>query len=247
MEEDSMAMITTPHICAEKEDFAKTVLMPGDPLRSKFIAEHFLESPRLINNIRGVQGYTGTYRGTKVTVMASGMGMPSIGIYSYELYEFFGVENIMRIGSAGALSSDVKIRDIVIGMGASTNSAYAEQFRMPGTFAPIASYPLMREAIRQSEKASARYHVGNILSSDTFYNADETANEMWQKMGILCIEMEAAALYMNAARCKKNALAILTISDHILTGEETTAEERQNSFTQMMEIALNTAAALDKD
>lgn len=240
-----MSMIATPHICAEKDDFAKTVLMPGDPLRSQFIAEHFLESPRLINNIRGVQGYTGTYHGAKVSVMASGMGMPSIGIYSYELFEFFGVENIMRIGSAGALSPDVKIRDIVIGMGASTNSNYASQFGIPGTYAPIASYPLMKEAIAQSEKAGARYHVGNILSSDTFYNADKTANTVWQKMGILCIEMEAAALYMNAVRCHKNALAILTISDHILTGEETTAQERQSSFTQMMEIALNTAAAMD--
>lgn len=241
-----MAMITTPHIHAEKDDFGQTVLMPGDPLRSKFIAETFLSDAKLINNIRGVQGYTGTYKGTKVSVMASGMGIPSIGIYSYELFQFFDVQNIMRIGSAGALNTNVKIRDLVFGMGASTNSNYASQYCIPGTYAPIASYPLMKEAIRQAEALNANYHVGNILSSDTFYNDNKAANEAWQKMGILCIEMEAAALYMNAARCGKNALAILTISDHILTGEETTAQERQTSFTQMMEVALNTAVAVGK-
>ena len=239
-----MAMITTPHIRAEKDAFGHTVLMPGDPLRSKFIAENFLTDAVLINNIRGVYGYTGTYHGEKISVMASGMGMPSIGIYSYELFNFFDVQNIIRIGSAGALNKDVKIRDLVFGMGASTNSNYASQYGIPGTYAPIASYPLMKEAIHQAELLSARYHVGNVLSSDTFYNDDKTANDAWQKMGLLCIEMEAAALYMNAARCGKNALAILTISDHILTGEETTAEERQTSFTQMMEVALNTAVAM---
>lgn len=240
-----MAYITTPHITADTEDFGKTVLMPGDPLRAKFIAETYLENAKLVNNIRGIQGYTGTYKGTKVSVMASGMGMPSIGIYSYELYNIFGVENIMRIGSTGALNTDVHVRDIVIGMGASTNSNYASQYGLPGTFSAIASYPLMKEAIEQSEKIGARYHVGNILSSDTFYNADKTANAKWTEMGILCIEMEAAALYMNAAKAGKNALAILTVSDHIVTGEETTAQERQTSFTQMMEIALNTAVALE--
>lgn len=241
-----MSYIATPHIAADTEDFGQTVLMPGDPLRAQFIAQTYLENAKLVNNIRGVQGYTGTYKGVKVSVMASGMGMPSIGIYSYELYHMFGVENIMRIGSAGALSTDVKVRDIVIGMGASTNSAYATQFGLPGTLSAIASYPLMKEAIAQSEAAKARYHVGNILSSDTFYNADEAAGAKWAQMGILCIEMEAAALYYNAVRAHKNALAILTISDHIITGEATTAEERQNSFTQMMEIALNTAVALEK-
>ncbi len=238
-------MITTPHINAEKDAFGKTVLMPGDPLRSKFIAENYLENAKLVNNIRGIQGYTGTYKGTKISVMASGMGMPTIGIYSYELFNFFNVENIMRIGSTGSIQEKVKVRDIVIGMGACTNSNYASQYQLTGTFAPIASYPLMREAIAQAEKADASYHVGNILSSDTFYSDNKTENESWKKMGVLCIEMEAAALYMNAARCGKNALAILTVSDSLVTGEETTAEERQNSFTQMMEIALNTAVAVD--
>lgn len=240
-----MSYVATPHIAADTEDFGKTVLMPGDPLRAKFIAETYLEDAKLVNNIRGVQGYTGTYKGTKVSVMASGMGMPSIGIYSYELYNFFGVENIMRIGSTGALHESVKVRDIIIGMGASTNSNYASQYNLSGTFSAIASYPLMKEAIEQSEKVGARYHVGNVLSSDPFYNADETSNAKWASMGVLCVEMEAAALYMNAARAGKNALAILTVSDHIVTGEATTAEERQNSFTQMMEIALNTAVALE--
>ena len=232
-----MSLIQTPHINAEADAFGKTVLMPGDPLRSKFIAENFLENAKLVNNVRGIQGYTGTYKGTKVSVMASGMGMPTIGIYSYELFNMFGVDNIMRIGSTGSMNENVKIRDIVIGMGACTNSNYASQFGLSGTFAPIASYPMMREVIAQAEKANANYHVGNILSSDTFYSDDTEATAKWQKLGVLCVEMEAAALYMNAARAGKNALAILTVSDSLVTGEATTAEERQNSFTQMMEIA----------
>ena len=240
-----MAAYPTPHINATPEDFAKTVLMPGDPLRSKFIAENFLTDAKLINNVRGIQGYTGTYQGKRVSVMASGMGMPSIGIYSYELFNFFGVENIMRIGSAGSLNMDVKVRDIVMAMGASTNSNYARQFQIPGTYAPIASYRMLKQAIVEAEKIGASYHVGNVLSSDTFYDDQADANEYWKKMGILCIEMETAALYMNAARAGKNALGIFTISDHILTGEALSAEERQNSFTQMMEVALNTAVALD--
>lgn len=241
-----MSMITTPHINAEADAFGKTVLMPGDPLRSKFIAENYLENAKLVNNVRGIQGYTGTYKGTKVSVMASGMGMPTIGIYSYELYSFFGVENIMRIGSTGSIQESVKVRDIVIGMGACTNSNFASQYGLAGTFAPIASYSLMKEAIEQAQAVNANYHVGNILSSDTFYSDNKTANDGWQKMGVLCVEMEAAALYMNAARLGKNALAILTVSDSMVTGEETTAQERQNSFTQMMEIALNTAVRIDK-
>ena len=241
-----MAMVKTPHINADENAFGKTVLMPGDPLRSKFIAENFLENAELVNNIRGIQGYTGTYKGTKVSVMASGMGMPTIGLYSYELYNFFGVQNIMRIGSTGSMQESVHVRDIIIGMGACTNSNYASQYQLGGTFAPIASYPLMKEAIAQSEAIGARYHVGNILSSDVFYNDNKEANAGWQKMGVLGVEMEAAALYMNAARCGKGALAILTVSDSLVTGEETTAEERQNSFTQMMEIALNTAVNMER-
>ena len=241
-----MANYPTPHINAKPEDFAKTVLMPGDPLRSKFIAENFLENPVLVNNVRGVQGYTGTYKGTRVSVMASGMGMPSIGIYSYELYNFFGDENIMRIGSAGSLSKDIKIRDIVVAMGACTNSDYARQFNLPGTLASIADYTLLKEAIKSCEDAKARFHVGNVVSSDTFYDADPTVNERWASMGVMAVEMEAAALYMNAIKARKRALAILTISDNIVTGEATTAEERQNSVTQMMEVALNTAVAMEK-
>ena len=236
----------TPHINATPEDIAKTVLMPGDPLRAKFIAEKFLENPVLFNNVRGIQGYTGTYKGHRVSVMASGMGIPSIGIYSYELFNFFGVENIMRIGSAGSMNKDVHVRDIVIGMGACTNSNFVSQYNMPGAFAPIADYNMMKTAIDCAEKVGANYHVGNLLSSDTFYGDDPTATEKWMKMGVLAVEMEAAGLYMNAARAGKNALAICTRSDHLLTGEATSAEERQNSFTQMMEIALETAVALDK-
>ena len=243
----TMAMIKTPHINADADAFGKTVLMPGDPLRSKFIAENYLENAQLVNNVRGIQGYTGTYKGVKVSVMASGMGMPTIGIYSYELYNFFGVENIIRVGSTGALQEQIKVRDIIFGMGACTNSNYVNQYELAGTFSPIASYPLMKEAIAQADELALTYHVGNVLSSDSFYTDNgKEANEAWKKMGVLCIEMEAAALYMNAARAGKNALAILTVSDHIITGEETTAEERQNSFTQMMEIALNTAVALEK-
>ena len=236
----------TPHIDATLEDFAKTVLMPGDPLRSKYIAETYIEDAKLINNVRGVQGYTGTYKGHKVTVMASGMGMPSIGIYSYELYNFFGVENIIRIGSAGAISNALKVRDIVFAMGASTNSNYARQFELPGTMAPIADYELLKTAVDTADEEGAKYMVGNVLSSDTFYDAQDDANDKWIKMGILCIEMETAALYFNAAKAGKKALGMFTISDHILTGEALNAMERQTTFDQMMKIALETAVKMDK-
>lgn len=234
----------TPHINARPDDFAKTVLMPGDPLRSKFIAENFLEDARLVNNVRGIQGYTGKYKGENVTVMASGMGMPSIAIYSYELYNFFGVENIMRIGSAGAMSEKIKVRDIIIGMGASTTTNFAVQYGLEGTFAPIADYKMMKIAIEEADKIGARYAVGNLLSSDIFYNANPDAQKRWQRLGVLGVEMEAAALYMNAAYAGKRALAICTVSDHLITGESLDAEARQNSFTEMMEIALNTAIRL---
>ena len=237
--------MSTPHNSAALGDFAKTVLMPGDPLRAKFIAENFLTDARLVNNVRGINGYTGTYQGVPVSVMASGMGIPSIGIYSYELYTQYGVENIMRIGSAGAMSEDVHVRDIVIGMGACTNSNFGDQYKLSGTFAPIASYTMMRTAIESAEAVGARYHVGNILSSDTFYSDDEGGNAGWMKMGVLAVEMEAAGLYMTAARLKKNALAICTISDSLITGEALPPLERQNTFTQMMEIALRTAVKLN--
>ena len=243
----------TPHNSASREDIAKTVLMPGDPLRAKYIAENFLTDAVLVNNVRGIQGYTGKYNGTKVTVMASGMGIPSIGIYSYELFNFYDVDNIMRIGSAGAISPKIKIRDIVMGIGACTNSNFASQYHLPGTFAPVCSYKMLHLCTAIADEMKVRYHVGNLLSSDTFYNDEENlpdglkSTASWQKMGVTAIEMEAAGLYMNAARAGKNALAICTISDHILTGEQTTAEERQNSFTEMMELALKTAVALDKE
>lgn len=236
----------TPHIKAKPGAFGNTVLMPGDPLRSKVVAKYFLENAKLVNNVRGVQGYTGTYKGVKVSVMASGMGMPSMGIYSYELFDAFGVRNIMRIGSAGAISNSVQVRDIIIGMGACTNSGYAAQYCLNGTFAPIASYDMLRRCVEQAEKQKLRYHVGNLLSSDTFYGADATSTEKWSRMGVLAIEMEAAALYMNAAYLGKQALAICTVSDHVLTGEALDSDERQNSFTEMMELALNTAVELEK-
>ena len=232
----------TPHINAQKGDFAKTVLMPGDPLRAKYIAENFLENPRLVNNVRGIHGYTGTYKGVPISVMASGMGMPSIGIYSYELFSAYGVENIIRVGSAGGMQSSVKVRDIVIGMGACTNSNYASQYGLNGTFAPIASYKLLRTCVDKATEMGICHHIGNLLSSDTFYSDDQSSD--WGKMGVLAVEMEAAALYMNASRLGKNALAICTISDHLLTGEATSSEERQNSFTEMMTLALETAICL---
>ena len=230
----------TPHIAAKPGDFAETVLMPGDPLRSKFIAETFLENPVLVNNTRGVQGYTGTYKGKRVSVMASGMGMPSIGIYSYELFNFYDVKNIIRVGTAGVIRPDLKVRDIVIGQGACTNSNYVNQFDLPGTFAPLCSYDLLKKAVDAAEKLGVTPVVGNLYSSDAFYD-DSMGLSKWQKMGVLAVEMEAAALYMNAARAGKNALAICTISDNPFTGEVTTAEERQMTFTKMMEIALEIA------
>ena len=235
-------MTPTPHINANKGDFAKTVIMPGDPLRAKFIAENFLKNARLVNNVRGIQGYTGEYDGVPVSVMASGMGMPSIAIYSYELFNFFDVENIIRVGSCGAMQKQVAVRDIVIAQGASTNSNFASQYGANGTISPICSYSLMRDAVEICEKLDARYHVGNVLSSDIFYNDSQNANEPFMKMGVLAVEMEAAALYLNAMRSGKNALAICTVSDHIITGEATSAKERETSFTTMMEVALRIAA-----
>lgn len=237
--------MATAHINARPEDFASTVLMPGDPLRAKMIAEKYLEAAKLVNNIRGIQGYTGLYKGKRVSVMASGMGMPSMGIYSYELFKFFGVNNIMRIGSAGAINTDIRVRDIVIGLGCSTDSNYASNYSLPGTFAPICSYKLASTCVECAKQMGATYHVGNLLSSDVFYGDDASAIEKWSKMGIMAIEMEGAALYMNAARLGKNALAICTVSNHIITGEETTAEERQNSFGEMITLALETAIRLD--
>ena len=231
--------IPTPHITAKEGDFARTVLMPGDPLRSKFIAETYLENPVLVNNTRGVHGYTGTYKGKRVSVMASGMGMPSIGIYSYELFNFYGVENIIRVGSAGALSDSVKLRDVVMGMTAYTNSCFGRQF-FDGNVSPCCSFPLLEKAVAAARSMGIEPNVGALYSSDIFY--DETnASERLRNLGVLAVEMEAAALYLNAARAGKNALAICTISDHIFRGEALPAQERQVGFTKMMEIALEIA------
>jgi len=232
--------MATPHNSAEKGAFAKTVLMPGDPLRAKLIAETFLEDAKLVNNVRGIHGYTGTYKGVPVSVMASGMGIPSIGIYSYELFTQYDVDNIIRIGSAGAISPDLKLRDVVAAMGACTNSNYAVQYRLPGTFAPICSYELLSYATEAAKEIGVRMPVGNLFSSDTFYDASASTME-WAKMGCLAVEMEAAGLYCNAAYTHKRALAICSISDSLVTGEALNAEERQNSFTNMMKIALEIA------
>ena len=231
-----MANIPTPHIGAKAGDFARTVLMPGDPLRAKFIAEHYLENPVLVNNVRGVQGYTGTYHGKRVSVMSSGMGMPSMGIYSYELFNFYGVENIIRVGTAGGIGDNVHVRDVVMGMSAYTNSNFGRQF-FDGNVAPCCSFKLLDAAVSAARAMGIEPNVGALYSSDVFYDEAGGAGKL-KKLGVLAVEMEAAALYLNAARAGKNALAICTISDHIFTGEALPAEARQTSFTQMMEIAL---------
>lgn len=236
-----MAAVPTAHNAAKEGEIAKTVLLPGDPLRAKFIADTYLEDVTCFNTVRNMLGFTGTYHGKRVSVMGSGMGMPSIGIYSYELYHFYEVERIIRIGSAGGISDKVKLRDLVIGMGASTNSNYAAQYNLPGTFAPLADYGLLRRAVEAAEEAGIPVAVGNILSSDVFYHADKTFNDRWKEMGVLCVEMEAAALYLNAAYAGKQALCMLTISDHLYTGEALPAEERQTSFHDMMQVALELA------
>lgn len=236
----------TPHNSAQKGQIAKTVLMPGDPLRAKYIAETFLKDPVLVNNVRGVQGHTGTYKGVPVTVMASGMGIPAIGIYSYELYNFYDVENIIRVGSAGALDDDMKLMDIVIGMSACTNSNFAGQYDLSGTIAPTASFELLRSAVEAGEAKGLNLSVGSILSADNFYNEDKTAMDKWKKMGVLAVEMEAAGLYLTAQRAGKNALCICTVSDHIYRPEELTAEQRQLGFREMIELALEVAVKMSK-
>lgn len=231
--------VPTPHISAKKGDFAPTVLMPGDPLRAKVIAETYLTNVTCVNEVRGMLGYTGEYNGKHVSVMGSGMGMPSIGIYSYELFNFYGVENIIRVGTAGGITG-VKLYDVVLGVGACTNSDFARQYSLPGTYAPTASFSLLQKAAAAAEKMGLAVKAGNLFSSDTFYD-DAASLKAWEKMGVLAVEMEAAGLYMNAARAGKNALSICTISDLPFTGEATTAEERQNAFKQMMLLGLETA------
>jgi len=238
----SKLLYPTPHINSTPDKIAKTVLMPGDPKRALLVAKNFLENAQLFNDVRGVSGYTGKWKGVSVSVMASGMGMPSMGIYSYELYNAFDVENIIRIGSAGSMSEKVHVRDIVLGMGACTDSAYGSQFGLDGAFAPICDYGLLSDAVSIGESREMPIHVGNLLSSDIFYNDDPNRNVAWRKMNVLAVEMEAAALYMNAARASKKALAICTVSDSLVTGEALPAEEREKTFTQMIELALDVAA-----
>lgn len=238
-----MAATPTPHNQATEGQIAKTVLMPGDPLRAKYVADTYLEDVTCFNQVRNMLGFTGTYKGKPVSVMGSGMGVPSIGIYSYELFNFYDVDNIIRIGTAGGLAPDVRLRDLVIGMGACTDSNFAAQFRMPGTLAPIADFGLLRKAVESAERLGYDYKVGNVLSSDVFYNDDETVNERWASMGVLAVEMESVALYLNAIRARKHALCLLTVSDLPLSGEGLPAEDRQTSFTQMMEVALEVAAS----
>ena len=237
----------TPHISlTPNSSFAKTVLMPGDPKRARWIAHQFLENAELINDVRGIQGYTGTFRGHPVSVMASGMGMPSIGIYSYELFHFFGVENIIRVGSAGGIGDGVALRDVVLGIGANTNSAYANQYDVRGTISATCSFALLQTACEAAKHLAIPVKVGNLLSSDTFYDADENSLHQWAHMGTLAVEMEAAALYYNAMAAGKQALAICTISDLPFTGEGCTAEERQETFSDMIRLALETAIGMEK-
>lgn len=236
-----MTNIPTAHNSAKAGDFAKTVLMPGDPLRAKYIAETYLENPRQVNAVRNMFGYTGSYKGKEISVMGGGMGMPSIGIYSYELFNFYDVDQVIRIGSAGAFQDNIKLMDVVIGMGACTDSNYAYQYGLPGTFAPIADYELLNRAVEIAKRQGTNVVVGNVLSSDVFYNAMSNVNDLWRDMGVLAVEMEAAALYMNAAKAGKKALCMLTISDHLYTGESLSAEDRQLGFGKMMEIALELA------
>ena len=235
---NNMANIPTPHIEAKLGDIAKTVIMAGDPLRAKFMAETYLENPVLYNQVRGMLGYTGTYKGKRVSIQGHGMGIPSIGIYTYELFNFYEVDTIIRVGSAGAIDESLNIGDIVMGMGACTNSNYQAQYNLCGTFAPIADFGLLRKAVDKAEELGVTYKVGNLYSSDTFYDDDSTSLKKWQKMGVLAVEMEAPALYMNAARAGKKALCICTISDSPFKNIATTSAERQTAFTKMMEVAL---------
>lgn len=241
MDKKEVVFMSTPHNSANPGDIAKTVLMPGDPLRAKYIAETYLTDPVCFNTVRNMLGYTGLYQGKRISVMGSGMGIPSMGIYSYELYHMYGVDNIIRIGSAGGIAEGVKLRDVVFAMSSCTDSNYGAQFRLPGTFAPTADFSLLEKAVQAARKLEVPHHVGTVVSSDLFYGDYADSLKDWKKMGALAVEMESAGLYMNAARAGKKALALFTVSDLPLTGESLSAEDRQLTFTQMMEIALEIA------
>ncbi|AEX45498.1 purine-nucleoside phosphorylase [Corynebacterium diphtheriae] len=238
-----MAEKSTPHINPKGVDIAETVLLPGDPLRAKFIADTYLEDVVQFNSVRNMLGFTGTYQGTPVSVMGSGMGMPSIGIYSYELINFFDARNVIRVGSIGAMQKDIDLYEIIVAASASTDSNFLEQYNLPGIYAPTASWTLLKAFMDEADRKGKKVHVGNILSSDVFYNADSTVNERWARMGVLGVEMESAALYSIAAYAGANALGVFTVSDNLFTGARTTAEERESAFTDMMELALPLARA----
>ncbi|CAB0626703.1 purine-nucleoside phosphorylase [Corynebacterium diphtheriae] len=238
-----MAEKSTPHINPKGVDIAETVLLPGDPLRAKFIADTYLEDVVQYNSVRNMLGFTGTYQGTPISVMGSGMGMPSIGIYSYELINFFDARNVIRVGSIGAMQKDIDLYEIIVAASASTDSNFLEQYNLPGIYAPTASWTLLKAFMDEADRKGKKVHVGNILSSDVFYNADSTVNERWARMGVLGVEMESAALYSIAAYAGANALGVFTVSDNLFTGARTTAEERESAFTDMMELALPLARA----
>ncbi|CAB0875886.1 purine-nucleoside phosphorylase [Corynebacterium diphtheriae] len=238
-----MAEKSTPHINPKGVDIAETVLLPGDPLRAKFIADTYLEDVVQFNSVRNMLGFTGTYQGTPVSVMGSGMGMPSIGIYSYELINFFDARNVIRVGSIGAMQKDIDLYEIIVAASASTDSNFLGQYNLPGIYAPTASWTLLKAFMDEADRKGKKVHVGNILSSDVFYNADSTVNERWARMGVLGVEMESAALYSIAAYAGANALGVFTVSDNLFTGARTTAEERESAFTDMMELALPLARA----
>lgn len=237
-----MTTKATPHINPRGVDIAPTILLPGDPRRAKFIADTYLDDVVQFNEVRNMLGFTGTYQGTPVSVMGSGMGMPSIGIYSYELMNFFDCKRVIRVGSIGAMQKDINLYDIIVGVSASTDSNYLSQYNMPGTWAPTASWKLVRAFTDAAEARGSRFHVGNVLSSDIFYNDDQTVTERWARMGVLGVEMESAALYANAARAGAEALGVFTVSDNLITGALTTSDEREAAFTEMMELALPLAA-----
>lgn len=236
--------VPTPHNAAKEGDIARVVLMPGDPLRAKYVAEQYLEDPVCFNTVRGMLGYTGTYRGRRLSVMGHGMGIPSIGIYAYELYAFYGVEAVLRIGSAGGIGEDVRLRDVIAAMAASTDSHFSDQYRFPGQLSACASWPLLRKAVETAEAIGVPVRVGQVFSADAFYDDDESAKEQYRKFGILGVEMETAGLYWTAQRLHRQALALLTVSDHIFTGESLSSQERQETFHDMMRLALETAASV---
>ncbi len=230
--------MSTPHNAAKVGEIAETVIMSGDPLRAKFMAEKFLDNAACFNTVRNMFGYTGMYQGRPVSVMGHGMGMPSIGIYTYELYHFYGVRQIIRVGTAGSIQKGINIGDIILAQGACTDSNYLHQYGLPGTYAPIADFDLLSRAVDKCKEMGVDYQVGNVLSSDIFYD-DNKEWHQWQKMGILALEMESAALYANAARAEKKALALFTVSDNLIEAKAATAEQRQQAFTDMMEVAFS--------